>query len=165
MNTTTNSTASPDRDARLMVELDRDEALALLASVNLGRIVFTRNALPAIRPVNHAIVDDQLVIRTHAGAALAAATDGPGTVVAYEADLIDPDTHLGWSVVVTGFARLVSDPDQLARYQELVAPWIGRTMEQAVLVHLDMVNGFRMAEDFEAAKEEMAERACLGDIP
>lgn len=146
MNTTTGSTASRDPDARSMVELDRDEALALLASVNLGRIVFTRNALPAIRPVNHAIVGDHLVIRTHEGAALAAATGGAGTVVAYEADLIDPDTHLGWSVVVTGFARLVCDPDQLARYQELVAPWISRTMEHAVLIQLDMVNGFRMTE-------------------
>lgn len=146
MNTTTDSTANRDEDARSMAELDRDEALALLASVSLGRIVFTRDALPAIRPVNHAVVDGHLVVRTHEGAALAAATDGPGTVVAYEADSIDPDTHLGWSVVVTGFARLVSDPDQLARYQKLVAPWISRTMEHAVLIQLDMVNGFRMTE-------------------
>lgn len=131
---------------RSMGELDRDEALALLGSVNMGRIVFTRDALPAIRPVNHALVDDHLVIRTHEGAALAAAAGGAGTVVAYEADMIDPDTHLGWSVVVTGFARLVTDPVQLARYEAMVAPWVSRTMEQAVLIRLDMVDGFRMAE-------------------
>lgn len=146
MNMTNGSAANRDQGARSMVELDRDEALALLASVDMGRIVFTRNALPAIRPVNHALVDGQLVIRTHEGAALAAAVDDPGTVVAYEADVIDPDTHLGWSVVVTGFARLVSDPDQLARYDDLVTPWFSRTMEHAVLIRLDMVNGFRMAE-------------------
>lgn len=131
---------------RSMVELDRDEAVALLGSVSLGRIVFTRDALPAIRPVNHALVDGQLVIRTHQGAELATAAHGTGTVVAYEADLIDPDTHLGWSVVVTGFARLVSDPVQLARYEQLLAPWVSRTMEHAVLIRLDMVNGFRMTE-------------------
>lgn len=146
MNMTTSPAASRDQGARSMVELDRDEAVALLASVDMGRIVFTRDALPAIRPVNHAMVDGQLVIRTHEGAALTAAIDGPGTVVAYEADLIDPETHLGWSVVVTGFARLVSDPDQLARYEGLVAPWFSRAMEHAVLIRLDMVNGFRMAE-------------------
>lgn len=146
MNMTAGSAANGDRDARSMVELDRAEALALLAGVDLGRIVFTRDALPAIRPVNHAVVDGHLVVRTHEGAALAAAVDGSGTVVAYEADLIDPDTHLGWSVVVTGFARLVRDPARLARYQKLVAPWISRTMEQAVLIQLDMVNGFRMVE-------------------
>jgi hypothetical protein len=33
----------------------RAEALALPGFVGFGRIVFTRNALPAIRPVNHAL--------------------------------------------------------------------------------------------------------------
>ena len=149
MNATTGGAPNQDlvRPAgRSMVELDHDGALALLGSVDMGRIVFTRNALPAIRPVNHALIDGQLVIRTHEGAALTNAVDGTGTVVAYEADMIDPGTHLGWSVVVTGFACLVSDPDQLARYENLVAPWVGRTMEHAVLIRLDMVNGFRMTE-------------------
>lgn len=129
---------------RTTVELDRAEALVLLGSVNMGRIVFTRDALPAIRPVNPALIDGQLVIRTHEGAALAGAIDGTGTVVAYEADMIDQETHLGWSVIVTGFARLVTDPVQLARYEKLVAPWVSRTMEHAVLIRLDMVNGLRL---------------------
>ena len=149
MNTTTAEAANHDPAgpvARTMIELDREEALALLGSVTMGRIVFTRDALPAIRPVNHALIDGHLVIRTHEGAALAAAAGDPGTVVAYEADLIDPDTHLGWSVVVTGFAHLVTDPALLALYENLVAPWVNRTMERAVLIRLDMVNGFRMAE-------------------
>ena len=137
-------TAPPTRS---IVELDRTEALALLGSVNLGRIVFTRNALPAIRPVNHALIDGQLVIRTHEGAALTDAVDGAGTVVAYEADMIDQETHLGWSVIITGFARLVTDPVQLARYEKLVSPWVSRTMEHAVLIRLDMVNGYRITED------------------
>jgi hypothetical protein len=148
MNPTAGHTVDQDPaapEARSMVELDRDEALALLGSVTMGRIVFTRDALPAIRPVNHALVDGHLVIRTHEGAALTTAVNGAGTVVAYEADLIDQQTHLGWSVVVTGFARLVSDPDQLTRYETLVAPWVGRTMDRAVLIRLDMVSGFRMA--------------------
>lgn len=134
---------------RSMVELDRAEALALLGSVSMGRIVFTRNALPAIRPVNHALVDGQLVIRTHEGAALTNAVDGGGTVVAYEADMLDQVTHLGWSVVVTGFARLVKEPEQLARYEQLVAPWVSQAMEHAVLIRLDIVNGFRMTEAVE----------------
>lgn len=36
MNTTGNPATIPDPDARAMVELDRDEALALLGSVNMG---------------------------------------------------------------------------------------------------------------------------------
>jgi len=37
--------------------------------------------------------------------------------VAFEADAIDPDTHHGWSVVVIGYAHLVTDAEELARYQ------------------------------------------------
>jgi nitroimidazol reductase NimA-like FMN-containing flavoprotein (pyridoxamine 5'-phosphate oxidase superfamily) len=47
--------------AREVVEVDRTEALRLLASVRHGRVVFTSKALPAIRPVNH-LVDDGRVI-------------------------------------------------------------------------------------------------------
>lgn len=36
-------------------QLDRSEALRLLGTVPLGRIVFTHQALPAIRPVNHVV--------------------------------------------------------------------------------------------------------------
>lgn len=146
MNTTSNPATSPAPGTRAMVELDRDEALALLDSVNMGRIVFTRDALPAVRPVNHALIDGHLVVRTHEGTALTKAIDETGTVVAYEADMIDQQTHLGWSVVVTGFAHLVSDPEQLAQYEKLVAPWVRHTMQHAVLIRLDMVNGFRMTE-------------------
>lgn len=125
-----------------LVELTRAQALALLGSVSFGRIVFTRGALPAIRPVNHALIDGHLVIRTHEGAALTKVAGTGGVVVAYEADAIDPDTHLGWSVVVTGFARLVTDPALLDRYEALLSPWINRRMEQAVAIELDQVTGF-----------------------
>lgn len=83
-------------EPRRSTDLDSAEALRLLGSVSLGRIVFTRHALPAVRPVNHILDDGHIVIRTHEGAALtsyARRNCGPGVVVAYEADAIDPDTH------------------------------------------------------------------------
>jgi len=43
------------------------------------------------------------IIRSHTGAAVVSAADtGHGVVVAYEADAVTPDDHLGWSVLVTG---------------------------------------------------------------
>jgi hypothetical protein len=132
-----------------MTELTRGEAMRLLGSVSLGRIVFTKDALPTIRPVNHTLDDDgQIVIRTHHGAALTDHTARAGTrggvVVAYEAERIDPDTHLGWSVIVTGYARLITDPDRLARYQSLLEPWVDQAMDQAVCIRPDIVTGFRL---------------------
>lgn len=129
---------------RRTVEIDDAEALRLLGSVPMGRIAFTRRALPTIRPVNHIVDDGNIVIRTHEGAALTSRTlqaDGPGVVVAYEADAIDPDTHLGWSVVVTGYAHLVTDTLELARYQALLQPWVQQPMDYAVRIHPDLVTG------------------------
>ncbi|WP_410099277.1 pyridoxamine 5'-phosphate oxidase family protein [Streptomyces sp. STR69] len=142
---------APDREQplaaeppRRAVEIDGAEALRLLGSVPMGRIAFTRQALPTIRPVNHIVDDGNIVIRTHEGAALTSRTlqaNGPGVVVAYEADAIDPATHLGWSVVVTGYAHLVTDTLELARYQALLRPWVRQPMDYAVRIHPDLVTG------------------------
>lgn len=132
---------------RRTVELDPAEALRLLGSTSLGRIVFTENALPAIRPVNHIVLDGDIIVRTHRGAALAAHvqdTGMPGTVVAYEADDIDPRTHLGWSVVVTGFSRLVTDPIELETYRNSLMPWVDRVMDCVVHIHPEIITGVRL---------------------
>ncbi|MBQ0827100.1 pyridoxamine 5'-phosphate oxidase family protein [Streptomyces tagetis] len=134
---------------RRSTELDSEEALRLLGSVSLGRIVFTQHALPTVRPVNHVLDDGDVIIRTHEGAALTSRTrtaGDPGVVVAYEADAIDPETHLGWSVVVTGYARLVTDPRDLARYQAMLRPWVEQTMDYAIRIRPDLVTGIRLTE-------------------
>jgi hypothetical protein len=133
---------------RASVPLDPAEALRLLGDVSFGRIVFTQHALPTVRPVNHVLVDGDIVIRTHEAAALTSRTaqaDAPGVVVAYEADAIDSVTHLGWSVVVTGYARLVTDAAELARYRALLQPWVRGAMDYAVRIHPDLITGIRLA--------------------
>jgi hypothetical protein len=42
--------------------LDRTESLRLLAGVPVGRLIFTVNALPVVRPVNFALVDGLIVL-------------------------------------------------------------------------------------------------------
>ena len=95
-------------------ELDRQECLRLLAKVPVGRIVYTRHALPAVLPVNFCLDHDGAVlVRTSASSELVSAIDG--AVVAFEADEVDAATHSGWSVVVMGAAALVTDPAEHAR--------------------------------------------------
>ncbi|MGW3208879.1 pyridoxamine 5'-phosphate oxidase family protein [Streptomyces sp. NPDC001135] len=149
---TTDTTQTVPTGPRRSRELDSDEALRLLGSVSFGRIVFTRQALPTVRPVNHVLDNGDIVIRTHEGAALTARAgqaDGQGVVVAYEADSIDPDTHLGWSVVVTGYAHLVTDSHELARYEELLSPWVNQAMDYAVRIRPDLITGVRLTADEE----------------
>ncbi|KIX79414.1 pyridoxamine 5'-phosphate oxidase family protein [Streptomyces manipurensis] len=135
---------------RYMRELDRAEALRLLSTVSLGRIVFTQHALPAVRPVNHLVENEAIIVRIHedgALASLAAPADAPGVVVAYEADVIDPVTHLGWSVVVTGYARVVADADEMDRYAHLLRPWVAHRMTSALRIRPDLVTGFLLEAD------------------
>ncbi|MEU3249891.1 pyridoxamine 5'-phosphate oxidase family protein [Streptomyces sp. NPDC006997] len=94
--------------------LDQQECLRLLAKAPVGRIVYTRQALPAVLPVNFSLdTDGSVVLRTAPGSDLVRAVDG--VVVAFEVDDFDAETQSGWSVVVTGRADLVTDPAEHER--------------------------------------------------
>lgn len=90
-------------------ELPRQECLRLMAEVPLGRIVYTRRALPAVLPVTFSLdADGAVLLRTAAGSDLVRAMEG--AVVAFEVDDVDAARQSGWSVVVTGAATVVTDP-------------------------------------------------------
>ena len=92
--------------------LDRGECLRLLAGVPVGRLIFTINALPVVRPMNFALADELIVLRTATGTTVARKADD--MIVAFEADELDAATLSGWSVTVTGRAALVTDPATIA---------------------------------------------------
>jgi nitroimidazol reductase NimA-like FMN-containing flavoprotein (pyridoxamine 5'-phosphate oxidase superfamily) len=131
--------------ARQAVELTATESWALLAGASLGRIVFTWHAMPAIRPVNHLVDQESVIIRSHLGAAITGRAAGDGAVVCYEADDIDPVRHTGWSVIVTGMARMVRDPAAVSRYERLLRPWADGQMDQVIAITPQIVTGLRLA--------------------
>jgi nitroimidazol reductase NimA-like FMN-containing flavoprotein (pyridoxamine 5'-phosphate oxidase superfamily) len=91
--------------------LSRAECLELLAGSSLGRVAFTERALPAIRPVNYGLVGSHIVLHT-SGDGLGRRLDGQ--IVAFEVDDIDVGAGTGWSVVLTGTARLLRAPSEVA---------------------------------------------------
>lgn len=130
---------------RQMLELTPAECWQLLAGVSLGRIVFTQRALPAIRPVNHLVDDQAIIIRSQLGSAITAHTAArDGAVVCYEADELDPVRHTGWSVIVTGMARLVSDPAVVSRYKQMLEPWAAGQMDYVIAVEPQIITGIRL---------------------
>lgn len=139
-------TAAAAPAMRRLVELDQDEALALLAGVAFGRIVFTSRALPAIRPVNHLVDHGEIIIRTHLGGVISDAIGGTGVVVAYEADEIDARERLGWSVVATGYARPITDPDDVTRFEASLTPWVDRALDTVIRIRPEIITGFRLIE-------------------
>jgi hypothetical protein len=118
--------------------VSHDEALELLGSVPYGRIVFTERALPAVRPVNHIVDDGAVIIRTHAESAILRAV---GQVVAYEADLVNADSRLDWSVVVLGVAEEEDHVDAVARYKRLLRPMVDLSMDHVIRIRPKMVTG------------------------
>ena len=64
-------------------------------------------------------------------------------VVAYEADNFDPRRRVGWSVVATGPATTVNDPDEVWRYERLLHPWVNRA-DTVVAIEPVIVSGFRI---------------------
>lgn len=130
---------------RRLTELDRAQAMALLATVEYGRVVFTHNALPAIRPINHIIDGGDIIIRTRLSAKVAARVHPTrGAVVAYQADQIDLTDRSGWSVVATGYAQPVTDPDEIARFERMLVPWLDLPMDVIIRIHPEITTGYRL---------------------
>jgi nitroimidazol reductase NimA-like FMN-containing flavoprotein (pyridoxamine 5'-phosphate oxidase superfamily) len=123
--------------------LDTQECQRLLASATFGRIGVTQAALPVILPINYRYLDGRIIFRTAAGAKLEAATSG--SVVAFEVDDIDPLTHSGWSVMVTGVAAPVIEPEELARLEAIAVPrWAPSGEDRYIELPLQMVSGRRL---------------------
>jgi nitroimidazol reductase NimA-like FMN-containing flavoprotein (pyridoxamine 5'-phosphate oxidase superfamily) len=87
-------------------ELSEAECRRLLATVPVGRVVYTEHALPAVLPVAFEVAaDGRLVLRADGAAARAL----DGTVAAFQTDRLDPATRTGWSVLVHGRAEVVRE--------------------------------------------------------
>lgn len=123
--------------------LDRAECLRLLQTATLGRIGLTSQALPTVLPVNFRLAGDRLLVRTGSGSKLDAATRN--AVVAFEVDAFDPLYHSGWSVVVTGMAQEVTDPDELDRLQpESIPRWAPQGDSRVVAISTEVISGRRI---------------------
>ena len=145
-------------DYRHLEQLSRGQALELLSSVPIGRLVFTHQALPAIRPVNHLVEGESIIVRTSSGTTITTVAGRSGTVVAFEADTIDLARQVGWSVIVVGTARLLDDQAAAERYRSLLKPWLSGPMDDVITIAADIVTGYRMVPGEHAARTTDAEQ-------
>ena len=82
------------------------ECLALLAGHGVGRLAVTADGQPLVFPVNYILDGRTVAIRTDPGTKLDTARLGR---VAFEIDSIDPIRREGWSVLVQGTGRDITD--------------------------------------------------------
>jgi nitroimidazol reductase NimA-like FMN-containing flavoprotein (pyridoxamine 5'-phosphate oxidase superfamily)/DNA-binding XRE family transcriptional regulator len=107
-----------------LIEMSAEESRQRLSTHGVGRLAATTPDGPLVVPLNYSVLDGEITFRTAADTAAAHAV---GTDVAFEVDHIDEALSAGWSVLVRGRARAVTDPDTVRRLEELAysGPWAG----------------------------------------
>ncbi len=132
-------TTDPDR---VVLPLDDVECREFLLDGRIGRLAYTRDALPAIQPVSYRLHDSEVVIP--------ALPDSPflprrwGTVVAFAIDDYDDASQTGWNVTVVGPLRSVDGAADLAACEAL--PWSLPTTahdRRYVAVRIGLLSGWR----------------------
>ena len=130
-------------DANGLEVLPPAECVRLLRTQSLGRMGLSADALPIVLPVNYVVMGDFVVIRTGRGTRLAAATRN--AIVAFEVDEVDPETGLGWSVMVQGLAResTPATAEELAN-EPALARWMDPDTSKHFSISIDLVSGRRL---------------------
>ncbi|WP_369214896.1 pyridoxamine 5'-phosphate oxidase family protein [Streptomyces flavofungini] len=125
-------------------ELSESECRSLLSSHGVGRLALSTGEGLLVVPVNYSVLDGDVVFRTAPGAAPSLAD---GRQVVFEADHIDDAFSRGWSVLIRGRARTVTDTGE-ASGLDLRAhstPWAGGRRDLWVRVTPATVTGRRIS--------------------
>jgi len=92
--------------------MDPDACLELIRTQRVGRLAAVIGGRPEIFPMNFAVADGAVLMRSEDGTKLAAVEGGD---VAFEVDAVAEAFRSGWSVIVHGRLERVEDPEDVRR--------------------------------------------------
>src|SRR5579871_1912078 len=122
--------------------LPAPECLRLLASAPVGRIVYSRNALPAVEPVRFTLDSGHIFAAVGAGSAMLPSIDQ--SIVAFQADQI-ADGQDQWTVTVVGDVLLVTDGDEIGKLRgQGLTSWTPSGRDQFLRIRPGIVTGQRL---------------------
>ena len=99
---------------RALVVLEEDEALALAATMPVGRLIHVRGDRVFAAPVNVLLEQRDVLFRTAAGTELLTAARERASA-AFEVDDVVDWSRSGWSVLIRGRLSEVTDQDTVGR--------------------------------------------------
>lgn len=119
--------------------LERARCVELLGTATTGRVVFTRLAMPEVRPVRYAVRDHAIWFRV-------ADSDiwligALGTVMGFTADDGSPHRAARWSVTALGRTMGVRDHRLLDEFDHVLPPTGGPADDQCVRLLIESVTG------------------------
>ena len=122
----------------------------------VGRVIFCPSRGPVALPVNFRFSNGEVLFNTTVKTAIELESQSK---VGFEIDRIDDVFSEGWSVIVTGFARLVDNPDDLVEHAAHgLEPWAGGTRRAVVAITADEITGRVIVHD--GSSERAARPGC-----
>jgi transcriptional regulator with XRE-family HTH domain len=119
--------------------LTPEQCAAHLESGGVGRVVFLSERGPVAHPVNFVMGDGDIVVSTTPPQANQLESQERA---AFQIDRVDEAMREGWSVLVSGPARRVDDPDELVELAALgLEPWAGGNRHAVVRIRPEIVTG------------------------
>jgi len=108
-----------ERVAGELTELEPEDCLRLVATLEVGRIAVTTDAdaPPLVVPVNYVVDGKTVVFRSDKGSKLVALRQFPAS---FQVDFVDPFHRTGWSVLIQG---VVEEVDAEALAHLALEPW------------------------------------------
>ena len=137
----------PDRGPaarqRTLWSLSPAECLDLLEPGGIGRVGFASADGIMMLPVNFAVIGKAIFFRTAPDTLLALHANGP---VSFQADRLDEALHAGWSVLVHGHARQVTDEREVRRIEDRthLEPWAAGPRDVYVRIAPVRISGRRL---------------------
>ena len=134
---------------RVIESLSEAECFELIRHGGVGRFVFEDADGPAAVPVNYGLAGKEIVFRVETHSHLREMLKRP---VAFEVDETEPETNLGWSVLIRGSGREVEMdhvPELLRSMgEEFPQPWASGVHNVWVSITARQVTGRRLTEPY-----------------
>ncbi|CAM3003957.1 pyridoxamine 5'-phosphate oxidase family protein [Prescottella defluvii] len=132
-----------DRTAPVTAVTEQD-ALDLLATERLGRLVLVTDDRPDVYPVNYVVHDGKIYFRTAEGDKLTELTLKPLTT--FQVDHADATS--AWSIVVHGIARTLVRFDEINAAEEFaLQSWVPTSKYNFVEIRPTEIHGRRFVLD------------------
>lgn len=127
----------------VLEELKAAECLAYLRPGGVGRFLYAADRGPVAVPVNYRMLGDAVIFRTGQTGGIAEAIGQQS--VSFDVDHLDSVLAEGWSVLVSGSARIVTDPEELDEVNTLgIQPWAGGKRDAYVRLTPREITGRRI---------------------
>jgi transcriptional regulator with XRE-family HTH domain len=126
-----------------------DECKAHVATGGIGRFLFDDPGRgPVAIPVNYKMDGDDVIFRTSGTSGVGAEMRINAALaqrVSFDVDQLDDSLAEGWSVLLSGTARVITDPAELQRAMALgIEPWAGGERDVYIRLMPSQITGRRI---------------------